>query len=108
MFYGIYQAIHNILEESPEAVYTRHRHAHWLLVEGLEEMGWKMLVDKEYRPPMLNAVAMPEGVDEATLRARLLKEYPTEINSGLGVLNGKIVRSGSWDITPGLTTSSSY
>lgn len=94
MFYGIYQAIYNILEEGPEAVYARHRGAHLLLVDGLEKMGWKMLVDKEYRLPMLNAVVVPEGVDETALRARLLREYHTEISSGLGALSGKIVRIG--------------
>lgn len=94
MFYGLYQAVLNIIEEGPETVYLRHQKAHELLVNGLEEMGWEMLVDKGYRLPMLNAVVVPEGVDEALLRARLLKEYHTEISSGLGALSGKIVRIG--------------
>lgn len=94
MFYGLYQAILNILDEGQEAVYARHQNAHELLVKGLEKMGWEMLVGKESRLPMLNAVVVPEGVGEAALRARLLKEYHTEISSGLGVLSGKIVRIG--------------
>ncbi len=94
MFYGLYQAIHNILEEGPDAVFARHQNAHELLVKGVEEMGWKMLVEKAYRLPMLNAIVVPESVDEAALRATLLKEYNTEISGGLGALSGKIVRLG--------------
>lgn len=94
MFYGLYQAIHNILEEGQETVYARHQSTHKLLVKGLEEMGWRMLVDEDYRLPMLNAVVVPGGVDEAALRSRLMREYHTEISSGLGALSGKIVRIG--------------
>ncbi|MBE6011799.1 MAG: alanine--glyoxylate aminotransferase family protein [Lachnospiraceae bacterium] len=94
MFYGIYQAIHNILEEGMETVYNRHQNVHEQLVKGIEEMGWEMLVDKEYRLPMLNAIVVPEGIDEAALRDKLLKEYNTEISAGLGTLSGKIVRIG--------------
>jgi len=94
MFYGIYQAIQNILEEGTQNVYARHQSAHEQLVKGIEDMGWEMLVDKDYRLPMLNAVVVPDGVDEAKLREILLKEYNTEISAGLGALNGKIVRIG--------------
>lgn len=94
MFYGIYQAILNILEEGPENVYARHQSTHEQLVKGIEDMGWKMLVDEKYRLPMLNAIVVPEGIDEAKLRATLLKEYSTEISAGLGALSGKIIRIG--------------
>ena len=94
MFYGIYQAIYNVLEEGPDNVFARHRSVHEQLVQGVEAMGWEMLVDKEYRLPMLNAIVVPEGIDEADLRRRLLNEYSTEISSGLGALAGKIVRIG--------------
>ena len=94
MFYGLYQAVHNILEEGPEQVYARHQAAHTRLVAGIEAMGWEMLVDEGYRLPMLNAVVVPEGVDEAALRRKLLNDYGIEVSSGLGALAGKIIRIG--------------
>ena len=94
MFYGIYQAIYNIIEEGPENVYARHVNTHEQLVSGVEKMGWEMLVSKGYRLPMLNAIVVPEGIDEAALRTKLLKDYNTEISAGLGALSGKIVRIG--------------
>ena len=46
------------------------------------------------RLPMLNAVKIPEGVDDAAVRSRLLKEFHIEIGGGLGPLAGKIWRIG--------------
>lgn len=94
MIYGLYQALDLVLEEGMEAVFTRHENAHQMLVNGLEEMGLSMLVDSEYRLPMLNSVRIPEGVDEATIRRNLLNEYKIEVGAGLGPLAGKIWRIG--------------
>jgi alanine-glyoxylate transaminase/serine-glyoxylate transaminase/serine-pyruvate transaminase len=63
-------------------------------VAGLEAMGLSMLVDAEFRLPMLNAVVVPDGVDEAKVRQRLLADYGIEIGGGLGDLAGKIWRVG--------------
>ena len=43
---------------------------------------------------MLNSVIIPEGVDEAAVRSKLLNEYKIEIGAGLGPLAGKIWRVG--------------
>lgn len=94
MMYAIYQAAFNTVEEGLEKVFARHKEAHDLLVAGLSEIGWNMLVEDGFRLPMLNAVLVPDGIDEAALRSRLLKEYNIEISSGLGDLAGKIVRIG--------------
>ena len=37
---------------------------------------------------------VPDGVDEAQVRSRLLKEYNIEIAGGLGELKGKVWRVG--------------
>lgn len=37
---------------------------------------------------------MPEGIDEAAVRTRLLNEYNLEIGAGLGAMAGKIWRIG--------------
>ncbi|MDR1815091.1 MAG: alanine--glyoxylate aminotransferase family protein [Clostridiales Family XIII bacterium] len=94
MMYALYQAVYNILEEGIDNVFARHERVHKHLAKGLAEIGWAFLVDEPYRLPELNTVVVPEGVDEAALRKRLLNEYHIEINGGLGALAGKIVRIG--------------
>ncbi|OPY65862.1 MAG: Purine catabolism protein PucG [Syntrophorhabdus sp. PtaU1.Bin050] len=94
MIYGLYQALLLILEEGPEKVFQRHRESHEALVAGLEEMGLRMLVGEPYRLTMLNAVCVPEGVDELSVRKRLRSEFRVEIGGGLGPLAGKIWRIG--------------
>jgi alanine-glyoxylate transaminase/serine-glyoxylate transaminase/serine-pyruvate transaminase len=44
--------------------------------------------------PQLNAVTIPDGVDDAEVRSRLLNEFDLEIGAGLGDLAGKIWRIG--------------
>ena len=94
MLYGLYQALVCIIEEGMENVFKRHIESHEALVASLNSMGMNMLVEPEYRLPMLNAVKIPEGVDEADVRKRLLNEYKIEIGAGLGPLAGKIWRIG--------------
>jgi alanine-glyoxylate transaminase/serine-glyoxylate transaminase/serine-pyruvate transaminase len=94
MLYALYQALYLILEEGLDHVYQRHLANHKALVAGLEELGLKMLVDPEYRLPMLNAVCVPDGVDEAAVRSALRTEHKIEIGAGLGPLAGKIWRVG--------------
>ena len=53
-----------------------------------------MYVDEKYRLPMLNAVSIPEGIDEAEVRKKLRLEHNIEIGGGLGPLAGKIWRIG--------------
>ncbi len=92
MIYALYKALFLILEESPEKAFARHQETHFELVRGLDELGLKMLVEQECRLPMLNAVSVPEGVDELAVRTRLRGEFKIEIGAGLGPLAGKIWR----------------
>jgi alanine-glyoxylate transaminase/serine-glyoxylate transaminase/serine-pyruvate transaminase len=94
MIYGLYEALHLILEEGLNEVFKRHMDNHRLLVTGLGEIGLEMLVDKPYRLPMLNSVLVPDGLDEARVRQELLTKYQIEIGAGLGPLAGKIFRIG--------------
>jgi alanine-glyoxylate transaminase/serine-glyoxylate transaminase/serine-pyruvate transaminase len=94
MLYGLYQALFQILEEGPGKVFQRHRESHLALVNGLKELGLTMLVDEPYRLPMLNAVRVPDGVNELSVRQRLRSEFKIEIGGGLGPLAGKIWRIG--------------
>jgi len=94
MLYGLYQALLLIFEEGPDKVFQRHRESHLTLVNGLKELGLTMLVEEPYRLPMLNAVCVPDGVNELPVRQRLRSEFKIEIGGGLGPLAGKIWRIG--------------
>ncbi|MGM0394873.1 MAG: pyridoxal-phosphate-dependent aminotransferase family protein [Thermodesulfobacteriota bacterium] len=94
MLYGLYQALCLILEEGETRVFERHMKTHLQLVRELDHLGIRMHVDAACRLPMLNAVCIPDGVDDADVRTRLLKQYKIEIGAGLGPLAGKIWRIG--------------
>ncbi len=94
MIYALYQAVLLLIEEGQESVFDRHGKNHLALVQGLEALGLKMLVEEPFRLPMLNAVLVPEGVDEASVRRRLRSEFKIEIGAGLGPLAGKAWRIG--------------
>jgi alanine-glyoxylate transaminase/serine-glyoxylate transaminase/serine-pyruvate transaminase len=94
MIYALNQALKVIVEEGLEARFTRHMLNHRALVAGVEAMGLKMLVDEGVRTPMLNAVCIPDGVDDRAVRTALLKEHAIEIGGGLGPLAGKVWRIG--------------
>ena len=44
--------------------------------------------------PQLNAVTVPDGIDEAGVRSFLLERFNLEIGAGLGPMAGKIWRIG--------------
>ncbi|NNE76203.1 MAG: alanine--glyoxylate aminotransferase family protein [Pricia sp.] len=92
--FAMREALRIVLEEGLENRFERHQKNHELLRDGLEAIGLEFLVEKKYRLPMLNAVRIPEGVDDALVRKRLLNEYNIEIGGGLGPYAGKIWRIG--------------
>ena len=94
LLYGLHEALAMLQEEGLENSWARHRHQHLALRSGIEAMGLSLLVHESARLPQLNAVVVPEGVDDAVLRSRLLNEYNLEIGAGMGSLAGKIVRIG--------------
>jgi alanine-glyoxylate transaminase/serine-glyoxylate transaminase/serine-pyruvate transaminase len=94
MLYALYQALVLIIEEGLERVFQRHLENHKRLVKGIQNLGMKMLVEPEFRLPMLNSVLIPDGVDDAEVRSKLRAEYKIEIGAGLGPLAGKIWRFG--------------
>ncbi|TFH04614.1 MAG: alanine--glyoxylate aminotransferase family protein [Spirochaetales bacterium] len=94
MIYALSQALTDLLDEGIAAVHARHREAHDYLVSELQQMGLDLFVRPECRLPMLNAVTIPAGVDEAMIRGKLLADHAIEIGAGLGPLAGKIWRVG--------------
>ncbi len=92
--YGLHEALVILEEEGLENAWARHRSMHEKLKGGLEGMGLKYVVEASARLPQLNSIYVPEGVDEAAIRARLLNEFNLEIGAGLGDMAGKIWRIG--------------
>ena len=92
--YAIHEALLMLEEEGLEASFARHKANHLKLAAGLAELGLEMAVAEEWRLPQLNSVLIPEGLDDAKIRGRLLHEFDLEVGAGLGELAGKQWRIG--------------
>lgn len=92
--YGLHEALVILQEEGLERAWQRHFDLHLALRAGFEAMGLTLIVPETSRLPQLNAVRIPEGVDDARVRSTLLHRYNLEIGAGLGDLAGKIWRFG--------------
>ena len=94
MNYGLHEALRIVAEEGLENRAKRHEQNHRALVAGIEAMGLKMQVAPEDRLWTLNSVQIPDGINDARVRSRLLEEFDIEIGGGLGIFKGKIWRIG--------------
>jgi len=92
--YGLHEALVALFEEGQQAAIVRHARVHEAFAAGLEAVGLAILVDPAHRLPQLNAVVVPEGIDEAAVRAHVLQAWDLEIGAGLGPLKGRIWRIG--------------
>lgn len=92
--YGLHEALVAIFEEGQQAAVVRHAKMHEALVAGLEAAGLAMLVEAKDRLPQLNTVRVPDGIDEAAVRAHVLARWDLEIGAGLGPLKGQVWRIG--------------
>ncbi len=92
--YGLATGLDLVLEEGLEARLARHATLGALLHEGLEALGLELLAEPGHRLPQLTTVALPDDVDEAALRARLLTEHGIEVGAGLGTFAGRAWRIG--------------
>lgn len=94
MIYGLREALQIVLEEGLEERFARHRQNSEAFIKGVEAMGLSMVAPEGYRLPTLNAVRIPEGVEDAGVRKHLLEKYGIEIGGGLGDFKGKAWRVG--------------
>ncbi len=94
MNYALHEALRAVFEEGLEVRHARHRANHLALAAGLAAMGIQYAVEAAFRLPMLNAVFIPQGVDDKAVRTRLLTEFGIEIGAGLGPMAGKTWRIG--------------
>jgi len=94
MVYALREGLRLVLEEGLEARFARHVRNHVALKAGLEALGLTYTAAPHCQLPQLNAVRIPEGVDDVAGRKRLLTEFGIEIGGGLGDFKGKAWRIG--------------
>lgn len=83
-----------VAEEWLPTRWERHRRAHEALRDAFATLGFTRLApDGEGLHPLL-AIRVPDGIDEAAVRKRLLLDHDIEISGGLGPLAGKVWRIG--------------
>lgn len=92
--YALHESLVMLQEEGLENSWARHSDYHQALKAGFEAMGITFVVPAGSRLPQLNAVNIPDGVDDAAVRSTLLNRYNLEIGAGLGALAGKVWRIG--------------
>jgi alanine-glyoxylate transaminase/serine-glyoxylate transaminase/serine-pyruvate transaminase len=94
MVASLHAGLGRILDEGLESVWTRHQEAGDLLQAGLEEMGLELFAAKGHRLPELTTVKVPDGVDSAAVRRRLLERHGIEIGAGAGEYAASVWRIG--------------
>ena len=94
MSYALYEALQIIHEEGLEACYARHTLNHQALKAGLSAIGIEYTAQEGHQLPMLNAVRIPDGIDDGKTRGDLLNRFGIEVGGGLGAFKGKVWRIG--------------
>lgn len=94
LYYGLREALRLIAEEGLATCWQRHQKNVEYLWQGLEDLGLRMHVDREFRLPTLTTVCVPDGVDAKAIAKTLLLEHNIEVGGGLGELAGKVWRVG--------------
>ena len=94
MVLALREGLRIVLEEGLDNRFARHEKNAAALRAGLEALGMDMVAPEEYRLAQVTSVWIPEGVDDAEVRARLLSDYNIEIGKGLGAFDGKVWRFG--------------
>jgi len=94
MVYALREALRIVLEEGLPARFARHRLNHEALKAGLSALGIRYATADGCQLPQLNAIRIPDGVEDLPVRKRLLSEFGIEIGGGLGDFKGKVWRIG--------------
>lgn len=92
--YALREALRLVAEEGIENTWNRHRRVAQALKAGVAAMGTPIYPEDDCWLPTLNAVTVPDAVDEDRVIERLLDEHGIEIVGGLGALAGDIFRVG--------------
>ena len=91
MTYALYEALRLVLEEGLDACFARHMKNHRALKAGLAALGIGYATAEGHQLPMLNAVWIPQDIDDLSIRRELLARFGIEIGGGLGDFKGQRV-----------------
>ena len=94
MTLALREGLRVVLDEGLENRFARHERNAAALRAGLDALGLDLVAPEGYRLAQVTPAWIPEGVDDAEVRAILLSEYNMEIGKGLGQFDGKIWRFG--------------
>jgi len=94
MNYALREGLRIVHEEGLEARWARHMRNHKALKAGLLAIGLPYTAVEGHQLPQLNAVRIPDGVDDLAVRKQLLTDFGIEIGGGLGDFKGKAWRIG--------------
>jgi len=94
LIYALREALRVVLEEGTCARYTRHERNARALIAGAKAIGLEPGAEEGYRAPMLTTLRIPDGIDDVTIRKRLIEDYGIEIGAGLGSFAGRAWRIG--------------
>lgn len=92
--YALREACRLAVEEGMEARWQRHERLSRALVAGLQALGLELFAPERYRLPTVAAIRVPDGVNDARVRATLLDRFGIEIAGGLGAYAGRMWRVG--------------
>lgn len=91
---GLHEGLRRVLAEGLSARWARHEEVGALFQDHIQDRGGRLLAQEGHRLPQLTAFGWPEGVEEGTLRRRLLEELGIEVGGGLGDFAGRAWRVG--------------
>ncbi len=94
MVASLHAGLGRILDEGLEQVWRRHAEAGQILQDGLQKLGLELFAQEGYRLPELTSVRVPDGVDSAAVRRRLLERHNLEIGAGAGRYADSVWRIG--------------
>ncbi len=94
IFFGLDVALERMAAEGQERIFARHARLGQLVRDGVKALGLELLADERFASNTVTAIKCPEGIEVATLRSLLEKEYEVILAGGQAKLSGKIFRIG--------------
>ena len=94
MTYAMRESLRMLMEEGIGERHARHARVAAGLRAGLTAMGLELAAAPDYQLNPITVVKVPEGIDDAAARKRLLDEWSIEVSGGLGEFRGNAWRIG--------------
>jgi alanine-glyoxylate transaminase/serine-glyoxylate transaminase/serine-pyruvate transaminase len=94
MTYAMRESLRMMMEEGIDQRHARHARVAGALRSGLTAMGLELAASPDYQLNPITVINVPDGVDDAAARKRLLDEWDIEVSGGLGEFRGKVWRIG--------------